>query len=211
LTSTGFNLDSDGTCNLTQLTVLPNTDPSLGPLVDNGGPTETHALLDGSPAIDSGAQNCTDVIGAPLVTDQRGEPRPVDGNGDGRTACDIGAFEVQLSLLTVSIDIKPDSELNVVNPRSKGVLKVAILTTENFDASTVDAGSIRFGQGAAEPVRYRLDDVDYDGDYDLVLKFRTQETEIACSDVEATLTGQTLDGVQITGTDSFKTVGCKKK
>ncbi len=66
--------------------------PMLGPLQDNGGPTETMALLPGSPAIDAG-----DSFG--LSTDQRGEPRPVDFPGIANTAggdgADIGAFEVQ--------------------------------------------------------------------------------------------------------------------
>ena len=63
--------------------------------VNNGGPTPTHALVPGSPAIDAGGTVCTDAEGNPLLTDQRGEPRPVDGDGDGQAACDIGAFEVQ--------------------------------------------------------------------------------------------------------------------
>ena len=67
--------------------------PMLGPLQNNGGPTFTHALLPGSPAIDAG--NST------LKTDQRGFLRPVDQpdaiypNADGGNAADIGAFEVQ--------------------------------------------------------------------------------------------------------------------
>ena len=62
-------------------------DPRLGELAFNGGPTKTHALLAGSPAIDHGNN-----VGAPAV-DQRGLPRIKDGNGDGRAVVDIGAFE----------------------------------------------------------------------------------------------------------------------
>jgi len=68
-------------------------DPLLGPLQDNGGPTLTHALLPGSPAIDGGNPGgCTDNQGAQLATDQRGRQR--------WSPCDIGAFEFsyQLSL-----------------------------------------------------------------------------------------------------------------
>lgn len=68
----------------------------LGPLQDNGGPTFTHALLPGSPAIDAGDGVCTDATypyAPPLTTDQRGSPRPVDGDGDGNVNCDVGAFE----------------------------------------------------------------------------------------------------------------------
>jgi hypothetical protein len=92
----GHNLDSDGTCNLTDSTDLPNTDPMLGALQDNGGPTPTHALLLGSPAINAiPLGNCTyDDDGnsgtpeVPLADDQRGVTRP---QGD---TCDIGAYEI---------------------------------------------------------------------------------------------------------------------
>ena len=65
----------------------------LSSLQNNGGPTQTHALVPGSPAIDAGGPACTDANGNPLLTDQRGKPRVVDGNRDGTARCDIGAFE----------------------------------------------------------------------------------------------------------------------
>ena len=82
MTSLGHNLASDGGCNLTDPTDLPFNDPLLGPLEDNGGPTETHELLPGSPAIDAGG-----LVAA--LSDQRGVTRPPGG------ATDIGAFESQ--------------------------------------------------------------------------------------------------------------------
>ena len=85
--SLGYNLDSDGTCNLTEPTDLPNTAPLLGPLQNNGGPTLTHAMQSGSPAIDAGS--CTDIDGNPVRNDQRGVPRPQ------HPTCDIGAFELE--------------------------------------------------------------------------------------------------------------------
>jgi hypothetical protein len=75
-------------------------------LADNGGPTPTHALVPGSPAIDAGDTACTDANGNPLTTDQRGQPRPADGDGDGVATCDIGAFELQLTGLSQIIDFE---------------------------------------------------------------------------------------------------------
>ena len=78
----------------------------LAPLANNGGPTQTHALVPASPAIDRGNPNgCLDSTGAPLPTDQRGLPRAFDGNGDGRAACDIGAFELNAQDLSPAISI----------------------------------------------------------------------------------------------------------
>jgi hypothetical protein len=66
----------------------------LGPLKNNAGPTQTHALVPGSPAIDAGDPNgCRDNSGALLLKDQRGFVRHVDGNNDGTGRCDIGAVE----------------------------------------------------------------------------------------------------------------------
>jgi predicted outer membrane repeat protein len=68
-----------------------NVNPLLGPLQDNGGPTPTHALLPGSPAIDGGNDGLN-----LYPTDQRGAPRLVDNPGvpnASSDACDIGAFE----------------------------------------------------------------------------------------------------------------------
>jgi hypothetical protein len=92
ITSNGYNIESPGnTCGFDQATDLVDVpDLNLGPLRDNSGPTETHALLPGSAAIDWIPEtDCLDADGQPLMTDQRGELRPA---GDG---CDVGAFEVQ--------------------------------------------------------------------------------------------------------------------
>jgi CSLREA domain-containing protein len=97
-TDGGHNISSDDTCGLDPANgSMPNTDPVLGPLQDNGGPTWTHALLTGSPAIDAGDNaQC-------LPTDQRGVTRPQDGNGDGVSICDIGSFELEGPWVTPTV------------------------------------------------------------------------------------------------------------
>ena len=87
ITSLGNNIDSANSCGFDQPTDQPNTNPLLGPLADNGGPTKTRALLAGSPAIDKGDTT--------LAFDQRGVSRPQDGDDNGSTADDIGAFELK--------------------------------------------------------------------------------------------------------------------
>lgn len=90
LTNLGGNLSTDATCpGFTQVTAAQL---NLGPLQDNGGPTQTHALLAGSVAIDA-VTDCTNVDSNPLTQDQRGLPRPIDGDSDGVSKCDIGAYE----------------------------------------------------------------------------------------------------------------------
>ncbi len=86
--SMGFNLESTNTCHLGAAGDVVNTEPGLGPLQDNGGPTPTQALPAGSPAVDAGS--CTDLGGNTLTTDQRGVARPQPAGGK----CDIGAYEL---------------------------------------------------------------------------------------------------------------------
>ena len=111
----------------------------------------------------------------------------------------------------VPIDIKPGSNANSINPGSQGVIPVAILTTGAFDAATVDPSTVHFGATGTEaaPVQSALEDVDGDGDADMILHFNTQDTGIVCGHTSAALTGQTFSGQQIEGSDSIETVGCK--
>jgi CSLREA domain-containing protein len=84
ISSLGNNLSSDATCNLVAAGDLPNTNPLAAPLAANGGPTQTHALQAGSPAINAGGAGCP-----PPAIDQRGVTRPQG------SACEIGSFECQ--------------------------------------------------------------------------------------------------------------------
>jgi Concanavalin A-like lectin/glucanases superfamily len=112
--------------------------------------------------------------------------------------------------IEVLIDIKPASFPNSINPKSKGKIPVAILTTDasdntnTFDATTVDPLTVRFGSTSSKAASLQdaLEDVDGDGDTDLILHFNTQDTGIKCGDTSATLTGETFGGQAIRGTDS---------
>jgi hypothetical protein len=82
IVSLGHNLTDDASCGPLLASDLLVADAMLGPLQDNGGPTETHDLVIGSPAIDAGSVDCP-----PPDTDQRGVARPQGAD------CDIGAVE----------------------------------------------------------------------------------------------------------------------
>ncbi len=118
-------------------------------------------------------------------------------------------FEVE-----VAIDIKPGSDPNSINfNNANEVIPVAILTTEDFDALTVNHTTVTF-EGATEmhedrktyEPRVHKDDVDGDGDTDLVFHFRLAETALALDSTVGTLVGETLDGTPITGTDSVRMI-----
>jgi hypothetical protein len=117
----------------------------------------------------------------------------------------------------VAIDVKPGSDHNPVNPASRGVIPVAVLTTSaadgdnDFDASTLDPASVRFGRGEAAEAHGQghLEDVDADGDLDVVLHFATPAADIRCGDTEVALTGVTIDGQPIIGVDTIVTVPCE--
>lgn len=98
--SYGYNLiQNSGNCTINEVqnsgSNVTGQPPLLAPLADHGGSTQTHALLDNSPAIDAG--NCTDIAGNTVSTDQRGSSRP-----QGAT-CDIGSFESDLASTSTPI------------------------------------------------------------------------------------------------------------
>ena len=135
----------------------------------------------------------------------------VDNDQDGDIDCadsDCATDPVCEAELEVEIDIKPGSYPNSINLKSKGVIPVAILTSEDFDATTIDADTVRFGPGEAEKAHKRahVKDADGDGDLDLVFHFRTEDTGIASDDTEACLTGETFGGVAFVGCDSIRVV-----
>jgi probable HAF family extracellular repeat protein len=143
-----------------------------------------------------------------------------DVSADGRTIVGFGinpagVSEAWLARLAPvpsgNIDIRPGSFTNSINPKSKGTIPVVILTTDSFDATTVDPTTVLFGRTGTEapPVHFTFEDGDGDGDIDMTFHFQTEETGILCGDTSASLTGKTFGGQMVEEADSIKTVGCK--
>jgi hypothetical protein len=145
--------------------------------------------------------------------------RPVVGfvDADGLTATFTGIASLSTVVglipeaLTVGVDIKPGDSPNTINLKSKGVLPVAILSTDTFDATTVRpetvllaGASVRL-KGNGQPV-LSFEDVNGDGRLDIVLQFETQSLEITSTDTQANLTGRTKDGLRIVGHDDIRIV-----
>jgi len=191
--------------------------PGLDEPVDEGIPGSVYfSLHETSQAIDAGLnENC-------LAQDQRGINRPIDGSGDGIAQCDIGAFELvpQITEIIVDIDIKPDSTQNTINLLNNGVIPVAILSTDNFDVANIDTSLDENGEGkllfsnATAKLKGKSgsyisrEDVDGDGDIDLLVHFYTNQIDVTMLEVNdeftyATISGQLLDGTKIVGKDTI--------
>ena len=108
---------------------------------------------------------------------------------------------IKAATIIIDIDIIPGSYPNSINISPKGQVSVAILTTDDFDAYDVDLISCDFA--GAYPLRWKMEDIDKDGDHDMLLYFLAEELELAKDATTATLTGETFEGIDIIGTDSI--------
>jgi hypothetical protein len=122
-------------------------------------------------------------------------------------------ISVPNSIRIERIDIKPGSATNTINPKSKGVVPVALLGSDGFDVGKVDVTTLQFGPSGAPPAHDltrpgvrsgHMEDVNGDGHMDLMCHFRQQDTGLDSSFTEACLTGS-LDGVaSFTACDSVR-------
>ena len=117
--------------------------------------------------------------------------------------------EAFVVFVPVAIDIKPGDPNNTINLNSRATIQVAILSSADFDALTVDPASVTLANARAvtnnrgTPVTV-LRDVDRDGRLDLVVHFRIEELQLSPSDTEAVLRGATFSGQRIRGADSIR-------
>ncbi|MHC4607761.1 MAG: hypothetical protein ACYTAF_12675, partial [Planctomycetota bacterium] len=111
----------------------------------------------------------------------------------------------------VAIDVKPGANPNTINLGSNGKTPVAILSTAEFDATTIDPATVTLAsaavclRGKGTPMT-SLEDVNGDGLQDLVVHVDTSTFELTAADEEAVLEGKTFDGVLIRGTDTVRIV-----
>jgi hypothetical protein len=137
---------------------LPSADPELEPLADNGGRTETQALPASSPAVDA-----VPVAKCPIKVDQRGEPRP----DNGKSVCDVGAFELQDPPVAPAITSAPAATFQVGEAGNftvttmglpapdlslTGALPSGIGFTDNGDGTASLSGMPAAGTGGAYPI-----------------------------------------------------------
>jgi len=134
---------------------------------------------------------------------------------DYQSPVSTGTYETRY---VVTIDIKPGSYPNSINPNEEGLLPVAILGSATFNVETINPSTIMIGSVAlatrgsakAPKLAFSYEDVNGDGYVDMMVFFSVQELETAgifdTDPVLLTLTGQLSDGTPITGTDSVRIV-----
>jgi hypothetical protein len=129
----------------------------------------------------------------------------------------LGAWQGDVvCTIEIPIDIKPGSDVNPVNPASKGTITVAALSTESFDATDVDRETLTFGRSGDEPSLARrgsrdaphcsIEDANEDGLPDLICHFETRACGFVVGDSMGILRGATLEGDLFEGRDAVRIV-----
>jgi hypothetical protein len=214
-----------------QITVTVTESPNTQPLVAITDPADGTSVVEGALLSFAGTANDAEDgdLGAALVWEST-----IDGSlGVGAstdatlsrgvhtitaTSTDSGGLpgSVQITVTitevprVVNIDVLPGDAANVVFPNQSGNLPVAILSSADFNASTVDPDSLRFGLGEATRTGdVEISDVDGQFGNDTTVHFRIQDSGIFCDDTEVSVYGETLEGSPIAGTGSIDATQCE--
>jgi hypothetical protein len=163
-----------------------------------------------SPCIDSGIDltSFSTAVESPdeLEYDIEGDLRVMG------SAPDMGAYELtpkQDAILVVEIDIKPGCRDKKINLKCWGVLPVAVKSTMDFDARSIDPRTVVFA-GAA-PIGYIRHDIDRDRDKDMLFFFKIKKLDLDEDSTEATLSGKTREGKFFEGTSKVNIEKPKRK
>ncbi len=110
----------------------------------------------------------------------------------------------------VTIDVKPGDNPTSVEPDREGMMPVAVLSTSQFDAMSINPQTIRVGPTGteAEPFRSMSDDVNRDGRTDLMVLIRVQDMKAKCGDKVIRLTAKTKTGADVEGSEDVRMEGC---
>ncbi len=117
------------------------------------------------------------------------------------------ALDLTPALLQLPIDIQRGGVSNSLNLLSRGVIPVAILGSEEFDVTRLDPETLGFGPAGAAPAHRgggHFADVNGDGHLDFLSHYRVDETGLVPGDMEACVTGKTLDGAPFEGCDTVE-------
>ena len=153
-----------------------------------------------------------------------GHPRVVLSGGffrDGSSAPSNGSYTLIISGVVpaeqnIVIDIKPGNKQETkINPKAKGVVPVALLSSDTFDALAIDQSALRFGATGDEDSLAHCQkegkDVNGDGRPDLVCHFDNERAEFDMSVLEGTVKGKGKDGKRFKGTGHLKVYGAEKR
>lgn len=137
----------------------------------------------------------------------------VTGASVGATNFDVATvkYSQPQQFIDVQIDIKPGSFPNSIKLQDTGNIPVAIFSTISFDAYNIEVSSLELNGAGVRIVKgkgyqYSFEDVNGDGLLDLVVHFDRGDAQLTVGDTFATVTGKTMDGTAIKGTDSVKVI-----